>query len=171
MKCEKLGISVAFLSALAFFFGWYSLTIAAVIAVGVICVSKNEVLRKNVLNAFVLSICFTVVTFILSKISGGYINIISKIYGLSWEWLSKIFTYNVYSVFMKLDLCYYLIKILSFVEFVLMIVFVIIAAKGKEIKIPLISSIVNKALNGTEKKEEPVNPMTSEEETLTDIPR
>ena len=79
MKCDKLGISVAFLSALAFFFGWYSLTIAAIITVGVICVSKNETLRRNVLNAFILSLIFTIISLVLGKISSGYMNFIGKL--------------------------------------------------------------------------------------------
>ena len=73
MKDEKLGISIAFLSAIAVFFGWYNLTIAAVIAIGVICVSENEKLRKNVLVAFLAGILNSVIRLILGTISSDVV--------------------------------------------------------------------------------------------------
>lgn len=171
MKCEKLGISVAFLSALAFFFGYYDFTIAAIITVGVICASQNEKLRKNVLNAFIFSLLLTIITYILGKISYGYIKTLGTM--LTWEWLSKVYTYKVYEVLSKLDICAILVKIINIVEFILMIVFIVLSLLGKTVKIPGVAAIVDKVLDikAEEKKEEEENPVTSEVETLTEIPR
>lgn len=168
MKCDKLGISVAFLSALAFFFGWYSLTIAAIITVGVICVSKNETLRRNVLNAFILSLIFTIISLVLGKISSGYMNFIGKL--LSWDFV-KFFNYDVYNVFAKFDLSRYILSVLGFVEFVLMVIFVIISFRGKAVKVPGVNALVNKVMSAKEGTVKEENPVTSEKETLTEIPR
>ena len=65
MKCEKLGISVAFLSALAFLLGWYNMrfglgnmTLILIAMLVVVCVSNNETLRKNVMTAVVYCLSF-----------------------------------------------------------------------------------------------------------------
>lgn len=173
MKCEKMGISVAFLSAMAFLLGWYSLSMGLIIMLFVVCFSNNEVLRKNVMTAFVFSLLFWLISLVLGYISSGYYTVLGWIFGLIYKIAdSAIKVGKVEAVFMKLDICYYISKILDFVQFVLMIIFGIIALKGKEVKIPLVSNLALRAYGIIPpKKEKAKNPITSDEETLEDIPK
>lgn len=177
---------IILLSALAVFLGWYSFTGVLIITIPVILICEDETLRKNVLNAFFYALIFLVVGLVLSKLSSWYMSLIGKLY--AWDALSKIFTAKVYGVFVKLDFAYYLNRFLDFVQFVVMVIFVILAFMGKEVKIPIANSLANKVLGivvpkkekedkkddkkedkEEEKKEE--NPLTSDKATLTEIPK
>lgn len=171
MKDEKLGISIAFLSAIAVFFGWYNLTIAAVIAIGVICVSENEKLRKNVLVAFLAGILNSVIRLILGTISSWYVSLLIKLW--NWEAL-RFFNSKWYGVLCKLDLCNYLLWIVKVAALIIMVVLIIMAFKGKELKFPIVSGWADKALGFAQEKNEKkkdTSDVTNATETLTDIPK
>ena len=68
-KCSKLGISVALLSMLCYFAGYYNFTACAVLFAVVLIYSQNKDLRVNATQAIVFSALFTVVTGILSQFS------------------------------------------------------------------------------------------------------
>ena len=178
---KKLSKSVIlFLTAMAFFCGWYSFVGVLILTLVALIVTDDEKFQKNVLNAFFLALFFIAVGFVLGKLSLWYVKFLGFLDGL--EWL-KFFTYEVYSFMKKLDIASYIRSFLDFVEFVLMIVFIILALKDKEIKIPLANNLAEKVLGvvsavKSEKKEEvkeevkaEENPITSEKATLTEIPK
>lgn len=173
MKCEKMGISIAFLSAMAFFLGWYSLTMGLIIMLFVVCFSDNEILRKNVMTAFMFNILFMIASLVLGYVSSGYFKVITFIFGIIFKIAKDYATVsNVENVFLKLDICNYISGFLDFAQFVLMIIFGIMAFKGKEVKVPLATKLALKAYGiVVPKKEKEKNPITNDEETLTDIPK
>lgn len=175
MKCEKMGISVALFSALAFVFGWYSLTMVLILMLAVICCSNNDTLRKNVMTAFMFSLLFWAVTIVLNYISGAYINIVYKIGDLILKFFKSLAYSKVSNVedwFIRFNIFSWIVKILNFAQFVLMIIFVIMSFKGKEVKAPIFANLASRAFGIVPpKKEKKKNPITDDEETLEDIPK
>ena len=54
---KKLGVTIGFLSGLGFFLGWYSLTYMMMFTVVILLVAgEEEILKKNVLNAYLVFI-------------------------------------------------------------------------------------------------------------------
>lgn len=184
MKCEKWGISVAFLSALAFLLGWYNLThafgnmtLVFIAMLVVVCICNNETLRKNVMTAFMYSLIFWLLEIVLAYISSAYSSFILKIYDFI---LSRPFhirvdvnaVTRVYDFFKAANLSVYILKFLGFAEFVLMVIFVIMSLKGKELNIPVFSNLASRAMGIIPKKKaKEDNPITNDKETLTDIPK
>ncbi len=185
---KKLSASmIIFLSAIAVFAAWYSFPAIVMITIPVILLCEEENVKKNVLNAFFYALIFIVVNMVLGKLSSWYTGFLFKLW--RWDWVA-FFNDKWYDVTMKLDIAFYLMKILDFVKFVLMVVFVIIAIKGSEVKIPIANSLACKVLGlvapkaekaakedkKEEKKEEKAeekeeNPLTSDKATLTEIPK
>ena len=91
---------------------------------------------------------------------------------------------DVYTIFTKLDIAGFIVNILGFVEFVLMVIFVILSLMGKTVKVPIANALALKVMGLApvkEKKEKAAkeekaeeaaeeNPITSDKATLTDIP-
>ena len=180
---KKFGVSIAFISAFAFFCGWYNFTWLLVGTILVLVLCEEEKLRKNVLNAFFLSFILLIANMVLNWISARYIGILNSILNTGWDWLARIYTIKVHNVFVKLDICSYLAAFLRFAEFVLMVVFVILSLSGKEVNVPIANTLALKVMglapvkekkvkeekeNAEEKEEE--NPLTSDKATLTEIP-
>lgn len=180
---KKFGLTIGFLSAFAFFCGWYSFLWIVVGTIMILLLTDEEVLKKNVLSAFFLSFIFLLAGFVLNWLSARYTGFISALLDASWI---KFFDYDVYNVAMKFDIARYIKGFLDFAEFVLMVIFAIMALKGGEVKVPLASGFAAKAMGlvpAKEKKEDKKadkaevkeeakeeNPLTSEKATLTDIP-
>ncbi|MBP5495111.1 MAG: hypothetical protein J6X97_08440 [Lachnospiraceae bacterium] len=188
---KRFGVSVAFISAFAFFCGWYDfrwLLIGTILVL--LLAGEEEKLKKNVLNAFFLSFILLIANMVLSWISRKYLGMLIDLSTSKWDWVSNIMNARiakttVYTVFTKLDLAGFIVSILGFVEFVLMIIFVILSLLGKEVKVPVANGLALKAMGLVQpkekkekapKKEEKAaeeteeNPITSDKATLTDIP-
>ena len=188
---KRFGVSVAFISAFAFFCGWYDfrwLLIGTILVL--VLAGEEKLLKKNVLNAFFLSFILLIANMVLSWISRKYLGMLVDLSTSSWDWVANamnasIGNTTVYLIFTKLDIAGFIVSVLGFVEFVLMILFVILSLLGKEVKVPIANGLANKALGLVEpkaKKEkaakeekaaeeaEEENPITSDKATLTDIP-
>lgn len=186
---KKFTVSVGLLSALAFFLGWYNFAVISVFAIFVVFLCDEEIIKKNVLNAFFLSLIFVLISTVLSFLSTRYINTIDNL--RDWEWV-EFFDKDVHAVFKKLDIANYILGFVNFVKFVVMIVLFIVALKGNEVKVPLANSLTLKLLGMTAPKEnkkadeknneeandeakeeakEEENPITSDKATLTEIPK
>jgi len=178
---KRFGLTIAFLSAFAFFCGWYSFAWIVVGTILVLLLTDEEVLKKNVLNAFFLSLLFLLAGFVLTWLSNRFTGFLGALRDAEWI---KFFTYDVYNVVVKFDIAHYIKVILNILEFVLMIVFVIQSFKGGEVKVPLANNFALKAMGlmpakaskedkKTDKEEaedKAENPLTSDKATLTDIP-
>jgi len=184
---KRFGISVAFISAFAFFCGWYNFTWLLVGTVLVLLLAGDEEkLKKNVLNAFFLSFILLIAYMVLGWISGKYLGMLVNLSTSDIGWVAsamnaRIAKTDVYTIFTKLDIAGFIVNILGFVEFVLMIIFVILSFMGKEVKVPIANALalkvmglapVKKAKEEEVKEEAAVeeNPITSDKATLTDIP-
>ena len=67
---KRFGVSVAFISAFAFFCGWYNFTWLLVGTILVLLLAgEEEILKKNVLNAFFLSFIILIANIVLGWIS------------------------------------------------------------------------------------------------------
>ena len=188
---KRFGVSVAFISAFAFFCGWYNFTwlLVGTILVLVLAGEGEEKLKKNVLNAFFLSFIILIANIVLSWISRKYLGMLFDLSTAKWEWVRNIVNAqigktDVYTIFTKLDIAGFIVKILGFVEFVLMVIFAILSLTGKTVKVPVANSLALKVMGLApvkEKKEKAAkeenaeeaaeeNPITSDKATLTDIP-
>ena len=180
---KRFGLTIAFLSAFAFFCGWYSFAWIVIGTILVLLLTDEEVLKKNVLNAFFLSLIFLLAGFVLNWLSNRFTGFLGALRDAEWI---KFFTYDVYNVAVKFDIAKYLKGILNILEFVLMIVFVVMSLKGGEVKVPLANNFALKAMGlmpakapkedkkadkDEVKEEKAENPLTSDKATLTDIPK
>ena len=187
---KKFGVSIAFISAFAFFCGWYNFTWLLVGTILVLLLAgEEEILKKNVLNAFFLSFIILIANIVLGWISRKYLGLLFNLSTSSVNWISTAMNFDigktdVYTIFTKLDIAGFIVNILGFVEFVLMVIFVILSLMGKTVKVPVANALALKVMGLApvkEKKEKAAkeekaeeaaeeNPITSDKATLTDIP-
>ena len=187
---KRFGVSVAFISAFAFFCGWYNFTWLLVGTILVLLLAgEEEILKKNVLNAFFLSFISLIANIVLGWISRKYLGLLFNLSTSSVNWISTAMNFDigktdVYTIFTKLDIAGFIVNILGFVEFVLMVIFVILSLMGKTVKVPVANALALKVMGLApvkEKKEKAAkeekaeeaaeeNPITSDKATLTDIP-
>lgn len=187
---KRFGVSVAFISAFAFFCGWYNFTWLLVGTILVLLLAgEEEILKKNVLNAFFLSFIILIANIVLGWISRKYLGLLFNLSTSSVNWISTAMNFDigktdVYTIFTKLDIAGFIVNILGFVEFVLMVIFVILSLMGKTVKVPVANALALKVMGLApvkEKKEKTAkeekaeeaaeeNPITSDKATLTDIP-
>ncbi len=186
---KRFGVSVAFISAFAFFCGWYSFSWILIGTILVLLLAGDEeVLKKNVLNAFFLSFILLIANMVLGWISRKYLGMLFNLSTSSVDWIRTAINTNIgktdlYTIFTKLDIAGFIVNILGFVEFVLMVIFVILSLMGKTVKVPVANALALKVMGLApvkEKKEKAAkeevaaeaeeNPITSDKATLTDIP-
>lgn len=141
MEKTKLGVSVAFLSALCYFMGYINLAACTVLFAVVLACSGSAEAKKNASQALILSVFFTAISMVLNWLSGSYIKMISTVSGWFVNWFSW---YDAYEVMSKFNIMGILLGFIGIVECVLMVIFVIMSLKGKNIRIPVISKVVEK---------------------------
>ena len=187
---KRFGVTVAFISAFAFFCGWYSFSWILIGTILVLLLAGDEeVLKKNVLNAFFLSFILLIANMVLGWISRKYLGFLFDLSTSKFDWVRTVMSTDigktdVYTIFTKLDIAGFIVNILGFVEFVLMVIFVILSLMGKTVKVPVANALALKVMGLApvkEKKEKAAkeekaeeaaeeNPITSDKATLTDIP-
>ena len=187
---KRFGVTVAFISAFAFFCGWYSFSWILIGTILVLLLAGDEeVLKKNVLNAFFLSFILLIANMVLGWISRKYLGILFDLSTSKFDWVRTVMNTDIgktdiYTIFTKLDIAGFIVNILGFVEFVLMVIFVILSLMGKTVKVPVANALALKVMGLApikEKKEKAAkeekaeeaaeeNPITSDKATLTDIP-
>lgn len=134
MNLTKFGISAALISVVGYFAGYVGIVPMVLLFIFALYSDADIVVKKNVTQATILSIFFSIVVTVLSACSSGYIDFI----GLFSE------AYNVYNVLSKLNFCSWLVTICNILEFAVMIYAVIASFKGNVVKLPVISKLVNK---------------------------
>lgn len=187
---KRFGVTVAFISAFAFFCGWYSFSWILIGTILVLLLAGDEeVLKKNVLNAFFLSFILLIANMVLGWISRKYLGILFDLSTSKFDWVRTVMNTDIgktdiYTIFTKLDIAGFIVNILGFVKFVLMVIFVILSLMGKTVKVPVANALALKVMGLApvkEKKEKAAkeekaeeaaeeNPITSDKATLTDIP-
>ena len=186
---KRFGVTVAFISAFAFFCGWYSFSWILIGTILVLLLAGDEeVLKKNVLNAFFLSFILLIANMVLGWISRKYLGILFDLSTSKFDWVRTVMNTDIgktdiYTIFTKLDIAGFIVNILGFVKFVLMVIFVILSLSGKGVKVPVANGLALKVMGLApvkEKKEKSAkeekaeeaeeNPITSDKATLTDIP-
>ena len=187
---KRFGVTVAFISAFAFFCGWYSFSWILIGTILVLLLAGDEeVLKKNVLNAFFLSFILLIANMVLGWISRKYLGILFDLSTSKFDWVRTVMNTDIgktdiYTIFTKLDIAGFIVNILGFVKFVLMVIFVILSLSGKGVKVPVANGLAVKVMGLApvkEKKEKAAkeekaeeaaeeNPITSDKATLTDIP-
>ena len=186
---KRFGVTVAFISAFAFFCGWYSFSWILIGTILVLLLAgEEEVLKKNVLNAFFLSFILLIANMVLGWISRKYLGILFDLSTSKFDWVRTVMDTDIgktdiYTIFTKLDIAGFIVNILGFVKFVLMVIFVILSLSGKGVKVPVANGLALKVMGLApvkEKKEKAAkeekaeeaeeNPITSDKATLTDIP-
>lgn len=138
MEKTKFGVSAALLSMLCYFTGYVNFTACIILFVAILVWSECLTAKKNAAQAVVLSAFFSLITMILNWLSNSYMSIISTVFT---EWFDL---YNVYDILSKGDIMGWISGLIGFIECVLMIIFVFISLKGKEIKIPIVTKLVKK---------------------------
>lgn len=169
---KRLGVSIGFLSALAFFLGWYSFTWMIVFMIAVFFLQGEDLLKKNVLNAFFLGFIFLIIDLLFGKVSGSYMDLINNLACSDAEWLVNFDTSSAaYKVLSGLNISKYIVGIAKFVYLALTIVFGIIALKGNEVKVPLCNGFASKVMGVVAKAEAKKDDVTNDTATLNEIPK
>ncbi len=150
MEKTKFGVSVGLLSALCYFTGYFSFTSCVILFAVILACSESVAAKKNASQALVLSVLFSLIATVLGWLSGTYLDMISTLSSWFMEWFSW---YNAYDILSKLDIMGFLNGIWGLLELVLMIIFVIKSFKGKDIKIPVVTKLVNKHFDVAEAEE------------------
>lgn len=83
MNQIKLGVSVGFLSVLGYFFAYYQLWICVALLLFLLAINAETIAKQNVMQGAILSIGFSLVNIVLSKLSSGYIYTVDKIFSVS----------------------------------------------------------------------------------------
>ncbi len=138
MEKTKFGISVALLSALCYFTGYMNFTACIILMVAVWGWSDSITAKINATQATVLSMFFSLISIVLNWLSNSYMKIISTIFV---DWFDL---YEVYDVLDNLDFMGWIAGFVGFVECILMIIFVFVSLRDKNIKIPVVSKLVKK---------------------------
>ena len=134
MNVTKFGVSAAFLSAIAYFAGYIGIVPVILLLIFALYTDADVVFKKNVAQATLVSVVFTIIITVLSACSSGYLSFISLFSD----------AYKVYSVLSKLDLCNWLNVIVKILEFVVMVYGVIAGFKGNVVKLPIVTKMVAK---------------------------
>lgn len=151
MEKTKFGVSVALLSMLCYFTGYFSFTSCVILFAVIMACSESVAAKKNASQALVLSVLFSLVSTVLGWLSGTYLDLVGTISSFCIEHFSW---YNASEILSAFDIMGFLNKIWGLLEIVLMIIFVIKSFKGKDIKIPIVTKIVNKHFGEEENAEE-----------------
>ena len=89
---KRFGVSVAFISAFAFFCGWYNFTWLLVGTILVLVLAgegEDEFkLKKNVLNAFFLSFILLLANMVLGWISRKYLGMLFNLSTSKADWIA-----------------------------------------------------------------------------------
>lgn len=133
-KLTKYGVSAALIGALAYFLGTVGMFYAIALFVIVLVLDFGKEAKKRVATAVLFCVVYALV--------------MSGVNYLSSFWLDFCNLFNsmhqVYSILVKLNIFGYIYDILGFVKYILVVVFVVISLRGKDVKIPMISKMVAK---------------------------
>lgn len=141
MEKTKFGVSVALLSMLCYFTGYIDFTACIILFAVILVWSDSLEAKKNASQAAVLSAFFTLITIILNWLSNTYVDGIYKLGEILNKWFDF---YTIQEWLLNANIIGWLAGFVSFVECVLMILFVFMSLKGKNIKIPVVTKLVNK---------------------------
>ena len=139
MNQIKLGVSVGFLSVLGYFFAYYQLWICVALLLFLLAINAETIAKQNVMQGAILSIVFSLVNIVLSKLSSGYIYTVDKIFSVS-----KF--YEIHNVLNKLNIFSALCTLLTVCEIIVFFYCMIASSKGKRVNIPVVSGIVDRNL-------------------------
>ena len=139
MNQIKLGVSVGFLSVLGYFFAYYQLWICVALLLFLLAINAETIAKQNVMQGAILSIGFSLVNIVLSKLSSGYIYTVDKIFSVS-----KF--YEIHNVLNKLNIFSALCTLLIVCEIIVFFYCMIASSKGKRVNIPVVSGIVDRNL-------------------------
>ena len=139
MNQIKLGVSVGFLSVLGYFFAYYQLWICVALLLFLLAINAETIAKQNVMQGAILSIGFSLVNIVLSKLSSGYIYTVDKIFSVS-----KF--YEIHNVLNKLNIFSALCTLLTVFEIIVFFYCMIASSKGKRVNIPVVSGIVDRNL-------------------------
>ena len=139
MNQIKLGVSVGFLSVLRYFFAYYQLWICVALLLFLLAINAETIAKQNVMQGAILSIGFSLVNIVLSKLSSGYIYTVDKIFSVS-----KF--YEIHNVLNKLNIFSALCTLLTVCEIIVFFYCMIASSKGKRVNIPVVSGIVDRNL-------------------------
>ncbi len=134
MKLTKFGVSVALISAVAYFAGYVGIVPIVLLFIFALYTDIEIVAKKNITQAMIISVFFSILAMVFGACSNGYMDFIGLFSG----------AYGVYNVLSKLDFCSWLKTICSIAEFVIMIYAVVAAFKGDVVKLPIVSKMVEK---------------------------
>ena len=138
MNKTRLGISVGLMAALVWLLGLYAGWVALVLVVGYVMVAEESMwLKKQALRA--------VAIFLMFAILGTALNVIPNLLGLVSDFAQFA---RVYLNFTRINNLFYLLgTIVSMAKTYLILVLSILMLFGKNFKIPLVDSFIDKLLN------------------------
>ncbi|MBQ7973289.1 MAG: hypothetical protein IJ291_07530 [Lachnospiraceae bacterium] len=140
----KFGVSVALLSVLCFFAGYFNY--AACIVLFALCIAfcDNAIVKKNAASATIFSTIIAAVCFVLNKVSYFYSSLITTIFNTVYKITENYDAYEWADVLRNIDIAEIASNLINFVFFIMTIIFIISAAKGNVVKVPFVGKLVEK---------------------------
>lgn len=130
----KLGLSVGFLAAITYFLGLFSGYTALILLVGyVLLCEEDSWLKKSVVKALVISLCFSVLYYVIDFIP-TLLNLVDDIFGI---FKSSFYPSSIYSLFDFFQ------NGLNIIKEIVMIILGIMALGKKTINIAPIDKLVD----------------------------
>ena len=123
--------------------GYFSLIPMTLLFIFVLYTNLDLTAKKNITQALTMSILFSVTLTVISFCINGYVKLLDKVFVDIFE------NYDLYEKLSNLNAFNGLSTIIAILEFVVMIYAVIVALKGKVVKLPIITKLVDKHFEKT----------------------
>ena len=141
MEKSRLGVKACLLGALSYWLAMFGGFIPTLLLAGYVLLLENDKwLKKSVLNAFILSVFFSVISGIIS-VFPDVIGLINSFFGI----FAGHFYADGFSSFINL-----LLYIVSIAETIMFIILGFTSLKQKDITVPFVSKFVDKYFEGEE---------------------
>lgn len=141
MEKSRLGVKVCLLGALSYWLAMFGGFIPTLLLAGYVLLLENDKwLKESVLNAFILSVFFSVISGIIS-VFPDVIGLINSFFGI----FAGHFYADGFSSFINL-----LLYIVSIAETIMFIILGFTSLKQKDITVPFVSKFVDKYFEETE---------------------
>ena len=135
MNFTKFGVSTVFLCVLAYVAAYFGAVYAIAFFVFAMVTGLEKEVKINAAQAAVLGATFSILGSILSVLSEGYVTVLSSLPGFMYNFSNWMIQCNLFSF------CY---KALNIIEIIVLLACLLFAAKGKIVKLPIISKMVEK---------------------------
>ncbi len=141
MNFSKFAVSTALLSGVAYLLAFTGVTPIVLLFIFVLFADLEVSVKKNVSQALLLNLFFSVTSVLLVTLSSWYLKLVGA--DLIME-----NAYSIYKILASLNIFSWLNGFLGLCEFVVLVLAFFTVVKGKDLKIPVITKFVDNHFEG-----------------------